>query len=179
MLTQKSSQIPEIKKIYEINETELNELQILTTDIRKKYVPDDSFFHDSPDLPDYLLSDERPSIVVIALGDPADEYPELQYNGHTLMGFFGTNFFSYERLKEYSPWMDKDKKPMSVCYDRIYTAPPFRGNGVAKKLLHYMEDVLKNKGYGNMEMKPDQFLKKWLVQEGFKPISEDRYNKSL
>jgi len=180
--------MPEIKEIREITNTELKELEQVTLPLPKyyseHYPKDTSIIHDDTTLPNTISPyGDHAALVIAAFGEPSEKYPELRFREKTFLGYYATIFASEQGMsgiEECYPWRKSGELTMHNYYDRIYVPPQFRRNGIAKKLLQSMEKRLRFHGYGNIEVKPDDFLKKWIKLEGFETDSDDiRYGKRL
>ena len=169
--------LKEIETKEELEKLRQTTLRWLCSDLYKK---EDSLPHDDPYLPSFISPDSyHGAIIVVALGKTTDEYPELKFSEDILSGYYATEFFSVDKENYAVPWTKHDKKVMQVYIDRIYIPHPFRNIGIATKLVNYMEDVLRKHEFGNIEFKPDEHLKEWVIKKGFETIDNFRYGKLL
>ncbi len=171
----------EIKTGEELEDLNQTICEWLDSDTYKKQNKNNkSLPHDDPYLPSFISDDpSRGSIVVVALGDANEQYPELKFGDNTLLGYYAIEYYSPDKEKYHVSWTKHDQKAMAVFVDRIYVPQPFREMKIATQLLHQIEDVFKNHGYGNIEAKPDKFLKEWMTKNGFDTIDGFRYGKIL
>lgn len=175
----------------EIRELMPNELKYLKSiigyeNLKVDYISkeDPRMPHPEPWVPDFVNPQgKNGAIIIIALGPEgiSKRYPLLHFSGKTLLGFFAVNFASLKsgQVSEL-PYQKHEKRVLHLFADRIYIFPPFRGNiGLIIKLLNHLEDTLKKYGLGNIELKPDPFLAKWLIRRGYKNYYGGRWGKLL
>ena len=193
---QSQSGIPELQELREITQDELGRLEALVKDYsevrRDLYILTDRIARKvlrlypqyafdgirydisniyARDLPVFGgFRDEISSegyLVVVAFGSPNNEYPHLQFDNHTLLGWLETDF--HPSNVDDMPYRHPGKLGFKVSTDLVYVPPEFRRRGISNQLRYAMEFVLRKYGYGNIEVKAENpLLMPSLEKDGYK-----------
>lgn len=176
--------VTEIKNPEQLNEVK----KILAATVQLKYPRDPNFradaIHLMPMFPRDLAQPSPGSnipgfIVIVAYGPSSilEQYPELNFFGHVLLGYYSIPFHAEAGHGQYSDYYKHNKKIFMAFPDRLYIFPQFRGIiTIPNRLFDFLEKLVREYGYGNIEIRPIESLVPLIERRGYTPQDGARYS---